>query len=487
MSYAHGDPATRSASRGLKVAALTILAVLAAGGTAMAAPVARYTYSPASPETGSPVSFDAGSSSCSAAPCTYTWADDGPDGAAGRQWPLGSGQNFTFTFRNVGTKYVRLTVRDATGATHSDMQAVRVAQAGSPPPPPPPPPPSGGCSRTATPSTFASQVAAAATGEAICLASGSYGTWQGTAKRITVRAAEGATPTMRVNFSSGDAGFTLAGMGGMGGTVGAAQDITIRDSDFTAPIVVNGGSGIVLDSNTHIGIDATSGSVAGRVQVRGDGLVVRNSLFRGGCSDGIQVQARNTVVEGNEFADFEADCANHTDMIQIYAPGYERGNVFRRNWFHGVNSEGGIFACYDTCNRETVENNLFDVQGAAQGRGWALELYSDTGSVVRNNTLLDGPCQFNLRCGTILITRKSQHPPGQGTVVVDNIASRISVTNGSTLAERHHNLVRSGAAPGDLTGSPVFMGPYTSRAGYRLAAGSAGKGQASDGLDIGIR
>src|SRR5205823_3496384 len=69
--------------------------------------VAAFTYSPSNPVTGSPVSFDASSSTCSASPCSYGWTDDA-DGS-----PLGTSVRMSFTFRDAGTKYVRLTITDA--------------------------------------------------------------------------------------------------------------------------------------------------------------------------------------------------------------------------------------------------------------------------------------------------------------------------------------------------------------------------------------
>ena len=65
------------------------------------------------------------------------------------------------------------------------------------------------CDRNATTSSFASEVSAASAGQTICLASGSYGTWQGTNKAITIRAAAGATASMCYAFTTGDSGFTL--------------------------------------------------------------------------------------------------------------------------------------------------------------------------------------------------------------------------------------------------------------------------------------
>ena len=67
------------------------------------------------------------------------------------------------------------------------------------------------CDRMSGPEAFASQIAAARRGQTICLKTGDYGTWNGTGKAITVRAAHGSTPTMKVRFGPGDSGFTLEG------------------------------------------------------------------------------------------------------------------------------------------------------------------------------------------------------------------------------------------------------------------------------------
>ena len=98
-------------------------------------PVAAYTYSPAAPTTGQAVSFDASSATCDDTPCTYSWEDDGGDGPAGDQWPLGSGKTMAFTFQEAGVKNVRVNVTDVDGDVATTMKAINVAAAGSTPPP----------------------------------------------------------------------------------------------------------------------------------------------------------------------------------------------------------------------------------------------------------------------------------------------------------------------------------------------------------------
>ena len=98
-------------------------------------PVAAYTDTPTAPTTGQAVSFDASSATCADAPCSYTWEDDGGDGPAGDQWPLGSGKTMSFTFQGAGVKNVRVNVTDVDGDTATTMKAINVAAAGSTPPP----------------------------------------------------------------------------------------------------------------------------------------------------------------------------------------------------------------------------------------------------------------------------------------------------------------------------------------------------------------
>jgi hypothetical protein len=91
-----------------------------------AQPVAAYVYSPTAPATGKAVLFDASSATCADVPCSYSWADDGGDGAAGTQWPLGSGKTLSFTFQGTGVKNVRLVVTDVDGDTNSTMKSINV-------------------------------------------------------------------------------------------------------------------------------------------------------------------------------------------------------------------------------------------------------------------------------------------------------------------------------------------------------------------------
>ena len=148
------------------------LAFAAGPATATAATNASFTYSPSSPETGESVSFDASASTCDDEPCTYRWADDGADGAAGTQWPLGTGETLRFTFRNVGTKRVRLTVTDDDGVSDSTMRTFAVTAPGPDPGPTPDPPPAAASAAAAAVRTRHPRVPSRARRRRVCRRAG---------------------------------------------------------------------------------------------------------------------------------------------------------------------------------------------------------------------------------------------------------------------------------------------------------------------------
>ncbi len=94
-------------------------------------PTARFNFSPALPVVNVPVSFDGSSSTCTQGPCTYKWTDDA-DGSL-----LGVGVRISFTFRDPGVKYVRLTVINGRGLYGTSRINITVSAAPSPTPIPP--------------------------------------------------------------------------------------------------------------------------------------------------------------------------------------------------------------------------------------------------------------------------------------------------------------------------------------------------------------
>lgn len=351
------------------------------------------------------------------------------------------------------------------------------------------------CSQTLSAgANVASAVANAAAGSTICLNSGSFGSVSlgsfTRSPRVTVRSVTGQGASMKLSFSGTNGvtfdSVTVTGANFSGSTT---KNITISNSTFTGHAVFNSlaNSNVLLTNNTHNNING-GGQYTSPARIHlsygsstHSGVTIQNSLMDGGSADGVQTGVGVNII-GNVFKNIrEGSCSDcHTDAIQLLGAA---GSVIRGNYFYSVAS--GIVA-YDAVTRATIEDNIIDTGG----RPWGIELYADDSSIVRHNTLLyRANCDWNLPCGTIDINRKSADRAGKGTIIVDNIATSITVNNGSAYAERHHNLLRSGAVTGDISGAPTYTGGATPStvAGFQLAAVSLGKGIASSpvGSDIG--
>jgi Right handed beta helix region len=340
------------------------------------------------------------------------------------------------------------------------------------------------CDRGATPSSFASAVGAASAGQTICLASGDYGTWGGTDKRVTITADRGATPTMKVSLGAGASGFTLEHMGGMGGRIVAGvSDVTIKDSTFTSTIDIEGAThNVVLDHNRHdwmVGPSTGAANAKIFVDVTGTlaapALTIEHSDIENGDLDGVHVGGGSgLVVLDNTFRNLCDMHANHTDNIQ-----FESGTQTRiaGNYVYASQhcATQGITSFDGGTHGVIIEDNVVDIP-----RDWGIELYSDDGSIVRHNTVVYHPkpySEFGSGTGQIDIDRKPSDPAGSGTRVYDNLAN-VSFANGST-----------GTPSGNVSAeNAVYVGPPDSWSGFRLSAASpVGLKTASDGLNAGAR
>lgn len=359
--------------------------------------------------------------------------------------------------------------------------------------------PAASCNINATTSTFSQSVSSATAGQTICLASGSYGTWGGTNKAITITKQSGATPTMAVDFRAGDRDFTLDGLTITGGNISGnsgnyadannPKNITIRNSTFTGALNIEyiANANIMLDDNTHNNIDnnANCTGAPGRIWLSysgntPSGVTIQNSTLDGGNADGIQA-GTGFVARNNVFSNIKEkssnDCA-HTDPIQLLGA---KGAQIIGNYIY--NSADGIVA-YDGVEQAVIERNVVHLVSGRYG----IELYADSGSTIRHNTLIYGTGCAYVACGQIILDRKSGAPAGSGTIIEDNIATAISMNNGSSAAVNRYNMLRSGASGTNFVGVPQYAGGAnpTNYAGFMLSSGSPGKGAASDGRDVGI-
>jgi len=351
------------------------------------------------------------------------------------------------------------------------------------------------CTQTLQPGmSVASAVSGAASGSTICLASGSYGTasLSNVTKnpRVTLVSVTGQGASMKLTFSGANGitvdSVTVTSADFLGSTT---KNITVKNSKFTGRVVIDDltNSNVLLTNNTHNNINGGGQYVSpARIQLpysssTHSGVTIQNSVLSGGSADGVQTGVGVNII-GNEFTNiYEGSCGDcHTDAIQLLG---DNGTVIRGNYIHDVAT--GIVA-FDGVSNAIIEHNIVDTGG----RPWGIELYADNGSIVRHNTLLyRATCLWNMPCGTIDLNRKSVDPAGRGTIVVDNIATSITTSNGSTYAQRSKNLVRNGAVAGDISGAPTYVGGATptTQAGFTLASNSLGKDAALSpaGSDIG--
>lgn len=344
------------------------------------------------------------------------------------------------------------------------------------------------CDRFATPETLATQVREATADQVICLAAGDYGKWRGADRPLTLTSQGSAVARIALDFNTGVSGVTIDGLTiTLGRIVNGARDITVRNSAFTGPLTIDNvqHANILLDNNTHININSCVTCTPAAIHLAWSseifsGVTVQNSLFRGGNADGIQAGTGLNILN-NRFIDIAEHGYDelHTDAIQLI---FAKGAIVRGNYIHRTAS--GIVA-YDGIDSAIIEDNVVDI---ANGR-WGIELYADKGSIVRHNTLLYRTTCAYAPCGHIILSRKPKDPAGVGTIIENNIATVITMSNGSKAAINRNNMLVGGATIHNFVGKPTYKGgaaPAT-YAGFELAAGSMGKGRATGGLDVGIR
>jgi hypothetical protein len=331
----------------------------------------------------------------------------------------------------------------------------------------------------ATPSNFSSVYSSAAGGDTIYLATGSYGTFSGSAKSLTVTIApeSGATPTMSINFN-GATNLKVTGAKITSATVqGTSRNITIANSTFTGDTVIRPdqmtNANIVFDGNTHNNI-TPSGSYEGRISLTAggnpSGVVIKNSLFSGGLSDGIQNGSKGTQILDNEFTNIHQGDPNiaHTDALQLYGAS---NTVIKGNYFHAV--EDCIMAP-DGTNHETITDNVCVTDGSQNG----FTIGSDNGSTISHNTF--GANGLRLYGG-------NANKASTGTIVQDNILPGGDTITGSSLTVDYNLSKSTTSGTHAISGSPTYVGGSkpTTLAGYALASNSLGKSNASDGGDRG--
>jgi hypothetical protein len=322
----------------------------------------------------------------------------------------------------------------------------------------------GGADLNATPATLASVFASAQGGDVIHLASGSYGSFSGGAKAstVTLMPQSGATVQISLDLGSSVTNLRIDGLRVGGGEIVDSRNVVVANSVFTGPITVRvsqSGRGIVLDRDTFDGLGV--GANEGRISLigPGSGVTVSNGhIGNGGCSDGIQLTGSisGAVISGNEFSGLrQGSCTTHSDPIQFYGA---EGTVVDGNYFH--DNSTAIMTPDGNGDNTTVRNNVFVMDEYP----WAYVGGGDVGSKLTHNVVVGG---------SLRIYGGNQNQASRDTVLRDNVS--VIEASGTNITVDHN------MQPNQVT----FMGG-SGRNAYLLANSSAGKGAASDGLDVGI-
>jgi Big-like domain-containing protein len=348
----------------------------------------------------------------------------------------------------------------------------------------------------ATPSTLASVYASAQGGDVIHLAAGNYGSFAGGSKPavVTLTPQPGATATISPNLGAGVSNLRFEGLTIAGAYTNGARNVAFVNSRFTGLVRVDtpaniSNANILFDHDTFDGLSATATSYEGRLTVRGYdngspvGVKITNSHFgNGGCSDGVQIIGGAYGVEvgpGNEFSQIRQDaCSNHVDSIQLYGSSHTQ---IVGNFFHDSDT---VIMAPDGGDHELIADNVMLGAGYVS----AVQLGSQDGTQFIHNTVENIQVQTGSKVGG---------QASRGVVVQDNVFAQgadINPSQGSGCSNcpiAHNLFATSGAASGTdaIVGTPVFVGgadPST-YAGYQLASNSPGRGDASDGNDLGAR
>lgn len=357
----------------------------------------------------------------------------------------------------------------------------------------------------------ASAVSSASPGAVICLNSGDWGTVNLSnivkSNYVTIRSTTGVG-AMGSWLIAASRFIRLASVTGYIQLTSCSRDIYILNTVGTP----NTGEGIIIDGSScsataqNITIDGavldrigqTGGE--GRLSVRaGNTITIRNSQFLGvwagsefGPSDGIQLfdEANNiTIGPNNLFRDIHQEVCStapagpqgppHCDMIQNYTGNCTNihidGNLFK-------DSSTFILTESRCTGTNTFTNNVLVNIDSGQWHTWAnLDWSHNTvyNSLVIMNSLVtftsSATINNNIFHDSSFISY-DYDGGGPGTVCQNCTYS--------------HNVYTSGCTGTNcITGTPTYSGGAPSSSltyqGWRLSAGSIGKGNASDGKDRG--
>jgi hypothetical protein len=326
-------------------------------------------------------------------------------------------------------------------------------------------------------------------GDVITLASGSYGNFSGGAKSgmVTIKPQDGASVTMSPSFN-GAANITVQNMTLSGLSIsGRTHDIKILNNTFTGQanlnMAGNANANILVDGNSFDNISVCASCAEGRLEVGQYPLgsapvgvtISHNHFGGGGQSDGVQDGAYGVVIDGNEFDGIvQANgYTRHVDSIQLYGASH---TTIVNNYLHNFTT---AIMAPDGGDHEVISNNVFINPGST---GSAIQFGHQNSTTFTHNLVKNTDVDAFVSSG--------DDDPNRSMVLRDNaMVNAAFVASGCSGCTNAYNLyTRNASGTSALTGTPRFAGGAspTTYAGWALASGSPGKGNASDGTDRGI-
>jgi hypothetical protein len=326
-------------------------------------------------------------------------------------------------------------------------------------------------------------------GDVLQLASGNYGNFSGGAKSgmVTLKAQGGASVSMSPSFN-GAANITIQNMTLSGLDIsGKTHDVKILNNTFTGQanlnMAGNANANILVDGNSFDNISVCAQCAEGRLEVGQYPLgsapvgvtISHNHFGGGGQSDGVQIGAYGVVIDGNEFDGIvQANgYTRHVDSIQLYGASH---TTIVNNYLHNFTT---AIMAPDGGNHETISNNVFINPGST---GSAIQFGHQDSSTFTHNLVKNTDVNAYVSSG--------DDDPNRNMVLRDNamVNAGFAASGCSGCTTSYNLFTRSASGTSAITGTPRFAGGSspTTYAGWALASGSPGKGNASDGSDRGI-
>jgi hypothetical protein len=337
-----------------------------AGPTPGSAPMASFGYNPARPMVGQAVSFDGTASRCGAGPCAYKWSDDACPSPCG---DLGTGPMLAFTFADVGTKFVRLTLTDALGRSGTVEHNVAVAAPGPGPTPTPTPGPTPTPTPGPTPTPTPGPTPTPAPTPTPPPGPGSLLTWRppvcggGGYTCVTLNLANTGRHQNLWLDSTKDWTINLPKTPLVGGLdIDGGHNVIIIGGEIDLPVPCDAdnapchGFNLVSSPNNRPnggemyieGVLIKNPSTAND-RVSGDGIVLQQT-YPGGWA---RVTIENVRVEGLQGCDVGPHSGAHADVFQPYAPS---GAALRIDHLTGTTSYQGMQVAPDGYFTPAIRN-----------------------------------------------------------------------------------------------------------------------------------